>query len=116
MTVDGSHDGSHGNELAAAMAAKALDQLRREGWAVGPPAGVEEWRRAVKAAARAAGLRVRTGLARGTTSIGDGRPRPWAFTVEHIDKMAGLLGGVSLEVLGDGAVNADDGRRARSVR
>jgi hypothetical protein len=98
-------------ELVEAQAAKALDQLRAEGWTVGPPEGRDEWRRAVRSAARASGLRVRTGEASGRSSSSDGRPRPWAITPWLYETMRGLMGGATTREVGATCVDTDAERR-----
>jgi len=82
--------------LVAAQARQALDQLREKGWAVGPPADPESWRRELRAGARREGLRVRTGTA--TAPSGD--VCPWAIATAQIEPLAALMGGIELEGVG----------------
>ena len=98
-------------ELVEAQARQALEQLQSLGWAVGPPLGRDEWRCAIRAQARRAQLRVRTGEARGATIGSDGQIRPWAATLEGYEAMRTRIGGLDLASFGTIAVSADDGRR-----
>ena len=96
-----------GAKLVEARTARAIEQLRAEGWAAGPLEGRDEWRSAVRSAARAAGLRVRTGEALVVTSTGDGHSRPWAVSRQHYEVMRALAGGVSWESVGAYMVSAE---------
>ncbi len=98
-------------ELIEAQARQAIEQLRAQGWAVGPPAACEEWRRAVRAEARRAGLKIRTGKARGNSDDADGQVHPWAATVEGHNAARERFGGMDLATLGTVLVTADAGRR-----
>lgn len=103
-------------ELAEARAAKAIDQLKSDGWAVGPPVGRDEWRNAVRSAARAAGLHVRTGEASVVTGgASDGRPRPWVVTRQYYEALRILAGGVSWESVGVYAVSAEAERNRSAL-
>jgi len=104
------------DDLTEAHARRALEQLRSLGWAVGPPMGRDEWRRAVRAQARRAQLRIRTGEACGGTDASDGQPRPWAATAEGYQAMRTRLRGLAPDSLGAIVVSADDGRRADRLR
>jgi hypothetical protein len=94
-------------ELVKAQARKALEQLGSLGWAVGPSVAHEDWRRAVRAEARRAGLRVRTGETRGGSPAADGQLHPWAVTVEGYEAMREWMRGLELSTLGFMVVNAD---------
>jgi len=94
-------------DIAEAQAARALVQLRAEGWVVSPKLARDEWRKAIRAYARRAGLQVRTGESPCTNGFEDREPRPWAATVEHYETMRALMGGLSLETLGIVLVNTD---------
>ena len=100
-------------ELVEAQARKAIEQMRALGWAVGPSVARDEWRRAVRAEARRAGLKIRTGESVGGTTDTDGQPHPWAVTVEGYEAMREQLRGLELSTLGAMVVNADAGRAAR---
>ena len=88
-------------ELEVAQARQALVQVAAEGWAVGPPATPDGWRSAVRAEARRAGLRVRTGIA--PTLDGE---RPWVATLECIEAWRVVLGGMTLDTFGAAVVAA----------
>ena len=98
-------------DLIEAQAREAIGQLREVGWSVGPPAACEEWRRAVRAEARRAGLKVRTGAARGNSADVDGQLHPWAATLEGHQAARERFGGMDLATLGTVLVTADAGRR-----
>ena len=83
-------------DLHDARAAKAVAALVAVGWAVGPPEDPEGWRADVRAAARLAGKRVRTGTAR--TEGGD--TRPWACGVEDYEALRTAMGGLGMKGLG----------------
>jgi hypothetical protein len=96
-------------DIESASARRALVQLQgTDGWAVGPTTAPEEWRRAVRAEARRAGLRIRTGVVRH-----NGELAPWAFALWAYEVMARDLGGVDVDTLALYAVIADEGRRAK---
>jgi hypothetical protein len=63
--------------IVGAQAAKAVSVLKESGWIVGPPTDPEGWRSALRAEARRADVRIRTGAARRV----DGE-FPWAVTTE----------------------------------
>lgn len=100
------------DKLVEAQARKAIEQLQALGWAVGPPVAREEWRRAVRAEARRAGLKIRTGETRGGSSTADGQLHPWAVTVEGYQAMRESLQGLELSTLGTMVVTADAGQRS----
>ena len=58
---------------------------------------------------------MRTGEGRRTTSLSDGLRRPWAVTIAHLKDMQTKLGGITLQSLGEGMVNADADRRGSEV-
>lgn len=101
-------------ELVEAQARKAIEQMHALGWAVGPAVARDEWRRAVRAEARRAGLKIRTGETRGGGSNADGQLHPWAVTVEGYQAMRESLQGLELSTLGSMVVNADAGRSTRN--
>jgi hypothetical protein len=103
-------------ELVEAQARKALEQLHSVGWAVGPPARCEEWRRAVRTEARRAGLKIRTGESPGGTQDTDGQVHPWAVTVKGYEAMRAAMRGLELSTLGFMVVNADAGRANYGTR
>ena len=72
----------------------------------------EDWRRAVRAEARRAGLRIRTGESLGGTDACDGQVHPWAVTVESYEAMREQLRGLELSTLGLMVVSADASRSA----
>lgn len=92
-------------DIARAQAARALVDLRSKGWAVGPPTEPDAWRRAVRGAARRAGLRIRTAEALPSYSPDD-LSYPWAITVEGFEAMHALMGGTTLELVGAALVRA----------
>ena len=89
------------DNMQSAAARRAMVRLRIEGWAVGPSAAPDEWRREVRAEARRAGVRIRTGVA----SL-DGKLVPWAFALWAVEDKRRELGGVELDTLGLAAVRA----------
>ena len=104
-------------QLIEAQARQALEQLQHLGWAVGPPAARDEWRKAVRAEARRIGLRIRTGEAEGNSALAtDGQLHPWAVTVAGYEGLRAQFGGMNLNTVGTMVVTADAGRRvANSV-
>jgi hypothetical protein len=98
-------------DLIEAQCHQALEQLRAEGWAVGPPAARDEWRRAVRAEARRAGVKIRTGEAAGNSAATGGQLHPWAATIERYEAVRAFFGGMDLETLETMLVSADAGRR-----
>jgi hypothetical protein len=86
-----------------ASARRAIDQLRTQGWAIGPRNAPDEWRRAVRAEARRAGVRMRTGVTRHR-----GELVPWAVASWAFDDWDRVMAHVSFEMLGAAAVRADD--------
>src|ERR1035441_5263121 len=88
---------ANGNaSLSAGRAAKVVEALREVGWAVGPPDEPDAWRSSVRAAARRAGIRVRTGQ----TRIDPDELRPWAVAVDQYDALRAALGGLGADGLG----------------
>lgn len=61
----------------------SVERLASDGWVVGPSLDAEEWRRRVKAAARARGWRLATGVGStgypwaARTDLDDERGTPW---------------------------------------
>jgi hypothetical protein len=102
-------------ELVDAQARQAIEQLQRIGWAVGPPGASGEWRRAVRAQARRAGLRIRTGEACGNSEATDGQLRPWAVTIGRYEGMRAQYGGLTLDTLGTIVVSAGAGASAANA-
>ena len=101
MSRDGNADAPV--KLVDVRANAAFTDLVDKGWAVGPAAEPDAWRRAVKARARRAGLRVRTGEARPWSG---GDSRPWAITVAGHKSMSVAMGGYALATLGRSVVEA----------
>jgi hypothetical protein len=68
--------------IVEAQARQAVQQLHDVGLAMGPSADPEAWRREVRALARRAGLRLRTGFG---PMLDDGEQRPWAVAAWYAE-------------------------------
>lgn len=96
-------------ELLELRVRRALDQLRERGWAVGPPAARDEWRRVLRLQARRAGLRIRTGEAHALGPDVGGAVHPWAVTVVGYEVLRAHMGRLGLEAFGSVLVSASAG-------
>ena len=63
---------------------RAFDELCRRGWTIGSATATASWRDGIRARARRAGIRVRTG------TVTDGRP--WAAIPDQLDDIGRRFG------------------------